>query len=102
MRNAKEEFKQNFELSEVKCATISMLDEDYEFQSFAILKIGYTSNDMDEFLNKLDYEYHSGYGTQQLDGIVWLTNNNWSTRGEYDGSEWWEHLQLPNIPDTLK
>jgi hypothetical protein len=30
--------------------------------------------------------------------LVWLDDGTWLSRGEYDGSEWWEHNQLPTIP----
>jgi hypothetical protein len=35
---------------------------------------------------------------QELYGTVWLEDGTWLSRGEYDGSEWWEHNVLPPIP----
>jgi hypothetical protein len=46
----------------------------------------------------LDFEYDNGYGGQELYGTVWLVDETWLSRGEYDGSEWWEHNVLPVIP----
>jgi len=57
---------------------------------------------MQEFLNKLDFEYDNGFGLQRLFGVVWFEDGTWATRGEYDGSEWWEVHEIPEIPDHLK
>jgi hypothetical protein len=51
---------------------------------------------------QLDFEYNDGYGSQKLFGIIWFTDGTWSTRGEYDGSEWWEYHVVPDIPTDLK
>jgi hypothetical protein len=53
-------------------------------------------------LNDLDFEYDSGYGQQELYGIVWLTDGSWLSREEYDGSEWWQHRFLPPVPLYLQ
>jgi len=52
-----------------------------------------------EVLPLLDFEYDNGYGGQELFGNVWYTDGTWSERGEYDGSEWWEHKVCPPIPE---
>jgi len=44
---------------------------------------------------KLNVEYDSGYGGQQLFGTIWMVDGTWWTRGEYDGSEWWQHHECP-------
>jgi hypothetical protein len=31
-----------------------------------------------------------------------MEENTWLERGEYDGSEWWEHNKCPKIPEGLK
>ena len=53
----------------------------------------------DEVVPLLDFEYDSGYGGQELYGNIWYTDGTWSERGEYDGSEWWEHKICPPIPN---
>jgi len=53
-----------------------------------------------EVLSLLDFEYDDGYGGQELSGNVWYTDGTWSERGEYDGSEWWEHKVCPDIPNA--
>jgi hypothetical protein len=65
------------------------------------LVVGHDSQALEEFLRALDFEYDSGYGTQELFGTVWLSDGTWLSRGEYDGSEWWEHNKIPDIPEEL-
>ena len=89
--NAKTEFIEATSKHVVKCAIV----RDH------ILKIGYTASDMNIFLNKLDFNYDAGYGGQELFGTIWLVDGTWISRGEYDGSEWWEHNACPLIPFEL-
>ena len=48
-------------------------------------------------IDQLDFSYDSGYGTQKLFGVVYFNDNTWLERGEYDGSEWWEHITTPTL-----
>lgn len=52
-------------------------------------------------IDDLDFEYDDGYGLQELQGVVYCKdkNNNpvWLTRGEYDGSEWWNINTIPEF-----
>jgi hypothetical protein len=52
-------------------------------------------------LKLLDFEYDHGFGGQELFGVIWYTNGNWSNRSEYDGSEWWTYNRCPEIPKEL-
>ena len=52
---------------------------------------------MNDVLPMLDFEYDSGYGSQNLFGYIWYKDGTWSERGEYGGSEWWEHMTRPPI-----
>ena len=90
--NAKEELLGHIENREVKYVCVNR-------------KISYNSKEtfegtLDEVLPKLDFEYHNGYGSQELAGIVWYSDGTWSDRGEYDGSEWWEYRKCPPLPTT--
>lgn len=49
-----------------------------------------------------EHSYDSGYGGQELFGCVWMDNGEWITRGEYDGSEWWDYHRIPEIPNKMK
>lgn len=82
--------------AEILCAVIDFGDKAIN------LNQGYDAEEFNEFLNNLDFNYNNGFGGQLLFGKVWLTNNVWLDRGEYDGSEWWEHYKYPEIPDDVK
>jgi len=98
MLNAKEEFIEHVADKQVLCAII-LSEENYDNKKpIAILKSGFTDSEYSTFLNALDFEYNSGYGGQDLFGNIWYKDGTWSDRGEYDGSEWWQHQQVPEIP----
>lgn len=102
--NAKEELLNalNGE-AKIKCAFIhddngyGFREEDEQTKK-CILPLNYTESQLEDFYNSLDFKYDSGYGGQELFGTVWLEDGTWLSRGEYDGSEWWEHNVLPEIP----
>jgi len=56
------------------------------------------AGEADDVLPRLDFDYDCGWGTQHLIGTIWYTDGTWSERGEYDGSEWWEHRERPPLP----
>ena len=105
--NAKEELLNAIEQSKqtIICAIIKDHDPENNYHDRELLitlKHGYSEEDYATFLNAIDFEYDDGFGGQELYGTVWLTNGEWLERGEYDGSEWWDHNKLPEIPDNLK
>lgn len=110
MINAKQEFINLCKEKTPRCATITLKywTEDIvspssiQELSNVDLKCYYTPEDMQEFLNELDFEYNNGFGLQRLFGVVWFEDGTWAERGEYDGSEWWELREIPEIPDHLK
>ncbi len=102
MSNAKKELEKLLEgKAKVKCAKITkgyQYDHEYQCPEY-VLKLNHSEQEYNDFLKSLDFEYDSGYGGQELYGIVWLEDGTWCTRGEYDGSEWWEHNVSPTIPN---
>ena len=88
----------------IKCCEIRM--EYWELSGTSneiLLREGYTQEEYQEFLEKLDFEYDSGYGIQHMYGTVWFTEPGvWMERRDYDGSEWWEIYRCPEIPEVLK
>lgn len=62
----------------------------------------YTDEELEEFLNSLDFEYHDGHGTQAVYGNVWFKDGTWAIRGEYDGAEWFEHVTRPEEPSRTE
>lgn len=95
MDNAKLEYLDHTSGLEVMCATIMRNGHESH------LKVDYSEVDLSEFLTSLDYFYDSGYGGQELYGTIWYKDGTWSDRGEYDGSEWWQHHSVPDIPTNL-
>lgn len=102
MRNAKEEFLEHIKDRIVRCVSIKIETYDDETYSLILLPVGHTLKQYNTFLEHLDFEYDSGYGGQLLFGTIWYTTQTWSTRGEYDGSEWWEYNKMPLIPNELR
>ena len=74
-------------------------EKSYGYEEHEKIKI--EDKTVPKFFEDLDYHYDANYGTQELDGIVWLEDGTWLERGEYDGSEWWEHTSCPEIPPYL-
>lgn len=87
----------------VKCALIHS-DTTWEEDTPTFitgLKVNHTPAEFNDFMNSLDFQYNSGFGSQNLFGTVWFTDGTWMDRGEYDGSEWWEHHRCPQVPSEL-
>ena len=100
MSNARKELLEAVkDTAKIKCASIAYGRWEREANK-KVLKLNYTNEEDEAFLNSLDFEYDSGYGGQELFGTVWLEDGTWLSRGEYDGSEWWEHNVLPPIPES--
>ena len=110
MINAKEEFLSLCEERTVVCATIVheywtegiTSRASVQRRTKADLKCNYTPEDFKEFLKYLDFEYNRGFGMQEIFGTVWFEDGTWAERGEYDGAEWWELRERPEIPENLK
>jgi len=66
------------------------------------LKQHHTKKEFDEFLDKLDFDYEAGYGSQNLFGVIWCVDGSYYGRDEYDGAESWELHIYPEIPEKLE
>ena len=88
-------------LPSVKCASITYDNRKTKENKDILLKVGYTKEDWESFLDSLNFNYDSGYGTQHLFGIVWLYDGTWLERSEYDGAEGWDYKRCPLIPVEL-
>lgn len=51
---------------------------------------------LNEVLPMLNFNYDSDFGGQELFGYIWYKDGTWSGRGEYGGSEWWQHQAVPD------
>lgn len=85
--------------SDLKCAIVVRSYGGEEHAS--LLNVDHYVENVNEFLQYLDFEYDDGFGGQELEGVLWFSDDTWATRGEYDGSEWWEYHKLPEIPTEL-
>lgn len=57
----------------------------------------HSAKDFEVFKNALDTDYDNGFGGQEVFGFIVLNDTNWIERHEYDGSEWWEYKEMPNM-----
>jgi len=110
MTNAKAEIVKlltnaNIPLSGIQAASITY-QKDIKPESeynWTILYPGHTDKEFEQWLSKMnEINYYQGYGAQQLFGTIWLRNGLWMTRGEYDGSEWWDLHKRPLMPKRDK
>ena len=97
--NAKDEFINHVGRKIVKCAFVQFIE--YEDGEKFFITTGYTQDEYNEFLSNIDKIYNNGYGGQELDGMIWYEDGTWTTRGEYDGSEWWEYYKYPELPTDV-
>jgi len=107
MTNAKQEFLDHVSTQHcqtgnrtIRCAILTSLS--CERDGSYILPVGYTKEDQELFLKQIDFNYDAGFGGQELEGTIWYTDGlTWSSRGEYDGSEWWDFNIMPTITPEL-
>ena len=94
-------------MSDLKNETISVLKHDgYTVADIEFISLYDTEIPISEFFEfAAGFWYNSGYGHEYVPPFVlMMADGNWYTRGEYDGSEWWELHKSPNMPterDTI-
>jgi hypothetical protein len=109
MRNAKVELISLLQDENIARESIQWADlcrDVYEpngeyFKQRICLSPGYTRQELQTFLEQLDFDYDNGFGVQELHGKIALSHHRWLERGEYDGSEWWELRVFPLCPEHL-
>ena len=89
MQNARKEIE-DITVNDIKCATIDLVITNWESKDCgsyeeedhisANLPVGYTQEEYDNFMKKLDVEYNAGYGMQELFGTIWLKDGTWFDR----------------------
>lgn len=94
MINAKKEILQEIGNKEVEMIRV-VFGREYGDQPQKIIEGGI------EAIDQLDFNYDPGFGSQELHGFIWYKDGTWSERGEYDGSEWWEHKERPPLDIRL-
>ncbi len=103
MINARAEFEEEVEGLDVVCAWICFA-QNYRFnmENAIYLKEGHTPEEYEGFLQTISRDYDNGYGSQELKGIIWISNGDWIERQEYDGSEGWRYVSRPEIPTQCR
>lgn len=100
MENAKKEFIEEVGDKKVVCAKIGK-EISYGKYDWFTLKENYSNEEYKEFLNSLDFDYDSGFGGQELFGLILFTDS-YSERHEYDGAENWANKKLPTVREVLE
>lgn len=102
--NAKQEL-----LDIIKSRNLTILKIDVTLEKIEYDLSSNEYNSIDKHItafDDLDFDYDSGYGIQELFGVVYCKdsddNPTWLTRGEYDGSEWWIVNTIPRFYNTIK
>ncbi len=90
MTNAKEELFEALHDAEQSINTI-----DYGYIRLRDNRMEFDGNIRSHQLALLDKEYDDGYGGQELSGTIVFKDGTWLSRGEYDGSEWWDYNTMP-------
>lgn len=94
---------------EVKCASLHLFKEPFVDAETILLetielKAGYSQDDYDAFLNKIDIPFDdvSMYDTR-ISGTIWMEDGSWYVT-HYDEDNmfqsWW-HRKFPEIPTHL-
>ena len=102
--NAKQEFLRAVANQKVECAVIRDANEE---RTIAELKLNYSLDELDEFLDKLDFEYEPEMYSDALtiEGTIWCQGGVWLTREEANErcyvSEHWHIRKMPLIPEYL-
>ena len=73
----------------------------FSFDRVAVLKENWNNDEWLKFLTILNFYYDNDCGSQEVFGIVWLTDGAWFERYAYDGAEEWVLKKLPTIPAEL-
>lgn len=58
----------------------------------------------EEFVELADFKYNSGFGGAEIpsDLMIAFADGGMMTRGEYDGSEWWDYIEPFKMPAEKK
>jgi len=88
--------------AQILCCTITRDHSSWEEEQKWTYQLttGFTQEEYDQFLDKLDFMYNSGYGGQKLFATIWYKDGTWSTT--LYGSEWYSYQRCPEIPPILK
>lgn len=66
-----------------------------------LLRIGYTPENMTEFMERVTFWYSLNYAGQKIFGTLWFKDGSWAERYEENGWEEWRYYTRPDVPDYL-
>lgn len=72
-----------------------------------ILRIGYSPQDLEEFLSHFEFEYSQWfYGAMSVTGTIWFRDGSWAERDVDAGCccedrEYWKHMVCPKPGSEL-
>lgn len=78
---------------------------DYDLTEADVLWVGTHEETIswEAFKKAADFEYDDGFGINEVRGDLRVVGEDWwLTRGEYDGSEWWDFHRKPEKPALIK
>ena len=57
-----------------------------------------------QFVELANFDYNNGFGGQEIpsDLMIAFADGAMMTRGEYDGSEWWDYIEPFKMPKEQK
>lgn len=87
----------------LKSETLTILKK-YNKSYFDIKWVGCKSFKIpiEEFWKLADRMYDAGYGHAEVaEDLLVVGDNWWLERHEYDGSEWWEYKEIPQVPEKV-
>ena len=90
-------------LPQIKCARVVWNNKGTE--KIIELRIDYSEKEYQQFLKELEFEFDDFFTQSTGDmstSIIFLKDDMWLDRNEYDGSTGWELNKLPEIPESLK
>ena len=107
MENLKKETLNKIESSkhtidDIMWAKVTRIEFFADEPTYSILKVNHNRNELNDFINSLDYCYDDGYGTQEVYGEIVFSDGSWLERHEYDGSERWALKRIPSIPKECR
>lgn len=112
MINAKDELLRKLSSNKklktnIICADITFHNKRDDSYKRISLKMGFDDLQYEQFLNQLEFDYNDESGSICLSGVVWLNDNDYFERTEYedyDGyyEEYWKYYFIPVIPGDLK
>ncbi len=97
MQNIKEELLRDISTSQEKLIALRIILNKKTGRDVVSLPVGFALEDFNNAMEELNFEYDDNNDDELISGFVWLTNNAWLERADYDGISWWEKRQRPQI-----